>query len=194
MAKLVKLDKIYNGDLEQGDTSSMNLINTIKIVRMEIKMGEIQKGPRGIMQTSNQLFNEEFKRSKLEITEVEVLGINQDEVGLKVKVHNKERIKVKEVIQIYIKDVNSIYATLVPKLCAFKKIELDPYEQQIVEMKIAPQAFTIIDEKGDCYRDSNEFEIYISSTGMDNRSKTIIGREPVMKKIQFRNIVEEFDA
>ena len=156
-------------------------------------MGAIEKNPKRIIQKLKQLSDEELQYSKLEITEVEIIDIKQDEVVLKINVHNKTDVKVKEVVQIYIKDINSIYATFTPTLCSFRMVELDAMEQQTIEMKIAPQAFTIIDEKGDCYRDSNEFEIYISTAGIDNRSKTITGKDPIIKKIQFQSIVEELE-
>ena len=64
-------------------------------------MGEIEKNPKRIIQKLKQLSDEELQYSKLEITEVEIIDIKQDEVVLKINVHNKTDVKVKEVVQIH---------------------------------------------------------------------------------------------
>lgn len=148
-----------------------------------ITMGKVKEiGPN---------LNGRLDNGNIVIDEVEVLYKINEQVTLEIRLHNKTDIKVREVIQVYIKDLNSIYATFMPTLCTFKTIELEAREQRMIEMKICPEAFTIIDEKGDCYRDSNNFEIYISTTGIDSKSETITETNPIIKKIEFKSIIGE---
>lgn len=168
-------------------------------------MGEIQKktkilGPqikidgkeisKKLDDNSTGLFNERLSCVGVRVDEVE-MDKTLEKIKLKVRLHNEKVVKVKEIIQVYIKDINSIYASFTPVLGAFKAIELNGQEETTIEIDICPEAFMIIDEKGDCYRDSNEFEIYIS-VAADNSAERVMGEHSFIKKIHFQNIDEEF--
>lgn len=128
----------------------------------------------------------------IKVDGVEIIDKTQEEVKLKVRLHNEKTVKVKETIQVYIRDMNSIYASLKPTLCTSEVIELNGQEERTMEIDMRPEAFMIIDEKGDCYRDSNDFEVYISTTVANDEAEMGIGEHPFIKKIHFQNIVGEF--
>lgn len=125
--------------------------------------------------------------SIIKIEEVEIQVEGCEDLRLIVKLHNEREYEVEETVKVYIKDVNSIYAGYEPKLYKYRITRLNEQQQKTIEIEIHSEAFTITDEKGDCYRDSNEFEIYIC-TG-DIKNKKI--KNAIIKKIQFQSIAEE---
>lgn len=149
-------------------------------------MGERQNATKILMKEN---LDEQLNHAAIKIDDVEILDRTYEAFRLKVRVHNEGGLKVREFIKVYIKDTNSIYAASTPTLYTFEVIELNAYEEQIIKIDLHPEAFTIIDEKGDCYRDSNEFEIYICIDSTNNRK--LIREQAIIKQIRFQNIAEE---
>lgn len=146
-------------------------------------MGEGRSTTKALMKKN---LNEELNHVAIKIDDVEILDKTHEEIRLKVKVHNETGLKAREFIKVYIKDINSIYAASTPTLYTFEIVELNEHEEQIIKIDIHSEAFTIVDEKGDCYRDSNEFEIYICMDSTHN--KKLMRQQAVVKKIQFQNM------
>ncbi|WP_172674808.1 fibronectin type III-like domain-contianing protein [Cellulosilyticum ruminicola] len=122
------------------------------------------------------------KHQIVNISDVKIIDKTSQELSLEIKVHNKSRTKKMSVIKIYIRDINSIYAASIPNLYTFETVELEKDEEKTVTIKLNAEAFTIVDEKGDRYRDSNEFEVYICVESTYNKKHTI------RKKVQFQSM------
>ena len=118
----------------------------------------------------------------IKIESVEIVDKISQELGLRVKVYNEAEEEMAGIIKVYIKDMNSIYAASIPILYTFETVELGALEEQVITIKLYAEAFMIIDEKGDRYRDSNEFEIY---TCIEEGCKQ---KQSVKKKVQFQSI------
>ncbi len=160
-----------------------------RILTEEIVKDKIMINVKDNVTTSD--YDKKLEAGKVIIEQVHITYNFQDEVIVKVKVYNETDFKVKEEVQLYIKDLNSIYATCRPVLCACKEIELDAKQGEIVEIKILPEAFMIIDEKGYRYRDSNEFEVYIAINSINFKNKKTVEENSIIRKIRFRSILEE---
>lgn len=111
-----------------------------------------------------------------------------DEVKVEVTVHNNSDRMVKEVVQVYVKDLTSSYAVPNYSLAYFKSVELKENANMKLSFNLNPEAFTIVDDTGCRYRDSNYFKLYVGISGPDNRSTELTGRIPLSEEIQFTDI------
>lgn len=121
----------------------------------------------------------------IKIESVEIVDKTSQELSLRVKVYNEAEEEMSGIIKVYIKDMNSIYAASIPILYTFETVELGTLEEQTIMIKLYAEAFMIVDEKGDRYRDSNEFEIYTCIEEGCNQKQSI------KKKVQFQSMNEE---
>lgn len=106
-----------------------------------------------------------------------------EDIEVKVTMENKGDCKVEEVVQIYVKDINSKYAVLNYSLGAFKRISLDKGEQQEIILKIAKSAYEIVNDEGERYCDTDSIRLFIGISQPDKRSIELTGKVPIMKEI-----------
>lgn len=86
--------------------------------------------------------------------------------------NNTGKVKGSEVVQLYIKDVESSVDRPVKELKGFKKVILNPGEEQLVEFTIDKKALSFFDPKTkDWTAESGEFEILIGSSSQDIKLK-----------------------
>lgn len=118
--------------------------------------------------------------SKVEITEFWVNGEvdSKKNLRLKVRLKNTGDVDTKEVVQIYIKNHDSVYAPINPVLCGFKKVNINSNEEMECEIQIDSKAFLVVNEKGEKVLDSSSCTIYASVTGVDERSIELAGNSP----------------
>ncbi|RHW37474.1 beta-glucosidase [Lysinibacillus yapensis] len=84
-----------------------------------------------------------------------------------------------EVVQVYVGKLPTKVDTPSKQLAGFKKIELLPGKQELVEIKLDPKAFSYWDEENDEWvTPSGEVPIYVGSSSKDIRLKTIVAIEP----------------
>ena len=105
----------------------------------------------------------------------------EEEHGASVRavVKNCGNMETDEIIQVYIKCMDSAHAVPNPQLCAFKRIHLMPQEETEVVLPIAKRAFTVVDDNGKRYLDGRQFEIYTGVSQPDERSFELTGARPV---------------
>lgn len=103
----------------------------------------------------------DLRLAKKEITDQEVLKV-------RVRVKNTGKVKGKEIIQLYVKDVKSSVIRPEKELKGFVKIELAPGEEKEVEFELDKRAFAYynVDIK-DWYVETGEFEILIGKSSRD---------------------------
>lgn len=90
---------------------------------------------------------------------------------------NEGSIDASEVLQIYIKDLQSKNAVANHNLCGFKKVFLKSGEAKKIELAIPVSALTIVDEEGKKYIDSNQFCLYFGTSQPDKRSLELTQKE-----------------
>ena len=93
---------------------------------------------------------------------------DQDKLDLSFKVKNIGSTYGSEVAQIYVKDIKSTIFRPDKELKAFKKIYLQPGEEQTVQISLDARAFSFYNINiNDWYVESGEFELLIGSSSRD---------------------------
>lgn len=109
---------------------------------------------------------------------VEPVVLNED-IKIQVNVENKGDFGTEEVIQCYIKDLESKYAVPNYSLCGFKRIRLEPKEKKTINISIPFNSLKAVNENGEKILDSNQYNIYIGISQPDGRSKKLTGNSPI---------------
>lgn len=110
----------------------------------------------------------------------------EEVVHIQVQVTNEGVYAVEEVIQIYVKDEESIWAPPNPILCGFKRISLHPGEKKFVEINVEKQSLTVVDERGNRFIDGAGFVFYVGISQPDVRSIQLTGKKPVQCRITLK--------
>ena len=84
-----------------------------------------------------------------------------------------------DVLQIYIKNLDSPLAVPNPQLCGFVRVPLEGGEKRIVRVEIPDEAFMVVDEDGKRIFDGHRFVIYAGTSQPDQRSVSLTGKKPV---------------
>lgn len=111
-----------------------------------------------------------FKYNDLKLSSKD---INQnDKLLVKLSIKNTGDVNGSEVIQLYIKDIQSSIDRPVKELKGFKKVNLNPGEEKVVEFTIDQKALSFFDSKTkEWIAESGEFEILIGSSSQDIKLK-----------------------
>lgn len=100
-------------------------------------------------------------------------------LALKVTAHNDGKVDTDEVVQVYIKDLESPLAVANHSLCAFSRISLKAGESREISLTVAPAAFEVVDEHGERRLDSSRFRISVGLSQPDARSVALTGQKPL---------------
>lgn len=92
-----------------------------------------------------------------------------------VNVKNTGAMAGKTVAQVYVRDEESPFATLNPKLCAFTKVLLQPGEEKTVTLPLSADAFMSWDDDGVKACRSSAFTLYVADHQPDARSVALTG-------------------
>lgn len=109
--------------------------------------------------------------------ECETLSFNSNDQSVTVTVVNKGDYDTDEVIQLYIKDEESIWAVRNHKLCQFKRVHLKKGETRRIKMYLSEDDLTVIDDKGRRFVDSNKFTLYAGLCQPDSVSENLTGKK-----------------
>jgi beta-glucosidase len=82
-----------------------------------------------------------------------------------------------EVIQIYVKNKDSVFAPPNPILCAFEKVHFAAGEKKELTLRIPQRAFQIVDEEGVRRQDGTNFRFYAGISQPDARSAELTGKK-----------------
>ena len=96
---------------------------------------------------------------------------------VKAMVKNESQIDIEEVVQVYVKNTTSVYATKNPKLCGFKRIALNPLEEKEVEICLDNHTFEVINEEGEAIIDGKEYELFVGFGQPDRKTAELLGME-----------------
>ena len=121
--------------------------------------------------------------NKKEMTDDETLEI-------KVTIKNTGKVTGKEIVQLYVKDVESTVLRPQKELKAFEKIELKPGEEKIITFILEKRAFAYYNvEIKDWHVESGNFEILVGASTKDIKLKetVFVNSTVVIKKKFSRN-------
>ncbi len=116
-----------------------------------------------------------------EVKEAKVSGevTKESDIRVEVFLKNEGDTDTDEVVQIYIKDLDSKLAVPNYNLCAFKRISLKAGEEKKVEMMVPNRAMSVVDEEGERHIDSKNFKLFAGFSQPDERSRRLTGKETV---------------
>ncbi len=93
---------------------------------------------------------------------------DRDSLTLSVTVRNTGHVAGREVVQLYVRDVESSVVRPVKELKGFEKIELAPGESKVIVFTLDKRAFSFYNDKThDWFVESGDFEIMIGSSSRD---------------------------
>ncbi|MBU3200352.1 glycoside hydrolase family 3 C-terminal domain-containing protein [Clostridium estertheticum] len=129
-----------------------------------------------------------FEYSDISIDKKEMF--DNETLNIKVKIKNTGKITGKEIVQLYIKDVESTVIRPEKELRAFEKIELNPGQEKIITFILGKRAFAYYNvEIKDWHVDSGAFELLVGASSNDIKIKEVINVKStvVIKKKFSRN-------
>ena len=112
-------------------------------------------------------------------------GEDEENIALLVQVENKGTVDTGEVIQVYLKNLDSPYAVKNQSLCAFRRISLKAGEEKEVRLVIPKRAFEIVDEEGKRKMDGRRYRLFVGTSQPDERSFELTGTRPVKIELEF---------
>ena len=101
------------------------------------------------------------------------------DIMVTVAVTNRSNTATDEVVQIYIKALDSPYAPPNPRLCAFGRIRLSGQETRLADLRICSDAFCVINDQGEKQPGGRRFLVSAGLGQPDDRTKTLTGKECV---------------
>ena len=96
---------------------------------------------------------------------------------LTVTVANDGKYDTDEVVQVYIKDLDSEFATPHPSLCGFKRVHVAAGSETEVQINIDKRAFTSVNEDGERKIFGKNFRIFVGRQQPDSRSEELTGHK-----------------
>ncbi|MCH9275783.1 glycoside hydrolase family 3 C-terminal domain-containing protein [Bifidobacterium amazonense] len=100
-------------------------------------------------------------------------------------VENTGKRDEREVVQVYVKNLDSPLAPRNWQLAGFRPVELAVGERTQVTLPVDPDAFKVYDENGEQIVDGDRFEIYAGVSQPDARSVELLGFAPRSRTVEF---------
>lgn len=101
------------------------------------------------------------------------------DIEISVTVENAGKMDTGEVVQVYIKDMDSDLAVKNYSLCGFKRVYLKAGETKTLELTIGNRAMTVVDEEGERSITGKNFTLYAGVSQPDARSAELTETKPV---------------
>ena len=126
--------------------------------------------------------------SKVEINNLQVEEIINDfeTVKVSIDIKNVGQYDTDEVVQCYLKDLESKYAVLHHSLVGFKRVSLGKGESKTVSFELKRKEFEVVNDKGERILDSKKFKIFVGVSQPDARSVELLGISPLSKEINLK--------
>lgn len=121
---------------------------------------------------------------KAEVTEAALKNVptKESDIEIAVTVTNKGSVDIEEVIQLYIKDMDSPLAVRNYSLCGFKRISLKAGETRTIDMTVNNRAMMVVDEEGERSVEGKNFTLYAGISQPDDVSMRLTGTAPAVIK------------
>lgn len=118
---------------------------------------------------------------KVQVKEARVLNevTRESDIEVQVTAENRGNLRTEEVVQIYIKDLESPLAVRNYSLCAFGRVDLEAGESKTLTLRIPNRAMEVVDEQGNRHIDSKHFKLFAGISQPDKRSEELTGEKSV---------------
>lgn len=103
---------------------------------------------------------------------------------ISVEIENKSNMELGEVVQIYIKDMDSTYATTNGKLCGFARVNVPAGGKVSVAVPMDKDAFTVVNDAGQRLVDGKKFTVSVGFGQADARTKALTGKDAVIFTVE----------
>ena len=110
--------------------------------------------------------------------EIQQTGIREN-LTVMVKVMNRSDAAAEEVLQVYVKNLDSEYAAPNAGLCAFTRIFLPGKESKYVTLDIDKDSFTVINSEGERTTECRRFMVSVGFGQPDMRTRTLTGKDNI---------------
>lgn len=108
--------------------------------------------------------------------DVVVTDLESNREKAKVTAVNRGNAATDEVIQLYIKDLESADAPTNPILCGFRRVHLAAGESKTLEIPLDSMAFTVVNQKGQRISGSGHWKLYAHIGQPDARTEELTGK------------------
>lgn len=115
---------------------------------------------------------------------------SDSDIHIEALVVNYGNCDVEDVIQVYIKDLDSENAVINYSLCAFKRIKIASGEECKLVLSVANRSMECIDDNGERSILSKRFNLYVGTSQPDQRSLELTGKRPVLLELVVGRMVE----
>jgi len=135
----------------------------------------------------------DFEYSELKLSADSFAADEEAEIKLSAKIKNTGKVKGTEVVQLYLKDLESSVSVPKYELRGVERVELTPNEAKTVEFKLKPRDFALINEDGKAVLETGEFEVYLGGSQPDSYSQQLTGKETLKSQITVKGKNVEFE-
>ncbi len=101
-----------------------------------------------------------------------------------VTVTNKSSVAIEEVVQVYLKALDSPYAPTNPRLCAFSRVHLNGGETRKIDLKLCEDAFLVVNEEGKKVSGGSRFQISAGLGQPDARTRELTRKECISFRVE----------
>lgn len=117
----------------------------------------------------------------VQVEKAEVVRMDEatDDVTVHVTVKNAGDIATGDVVQIYVKDLESPFAVPNHSLCAFARVFLKAGESAEMDMTVSGNAFLAVNEDGAFVKGGGSYAFYVGTGQPDSRTAALTGKKCV---------------
>lgn len=119
----------------------------------------------------------------VQVENVETAGEAGD-VQLDICVKNHGACETEDVVQVYVKDMDSVYEVKNSRLCGYQRVKLQPGEEKNISIFLPKEVFYVVNEQGERLLDGKHFRLSVGTSQPDERSRELTGKDPVFIEIQ----------
>jgi Beta-glucosidase-related glycosidases len=116
---------------------------------------------------------------KVKVTDASIQAIDTEKVVVTAKLKNVGEVLTEDVVQVYLKNLESQYAVTNVSLCGFKRVSLNKGEEQEVQLAIPMKSFHVYNNEGTRIIDGSNYELYVGTSMPDERSVELTGEMPI---------------
>lgn len=118
----------------------------------------------------------------IQVENVQITGGSgeiQENVQLNIRVKNYGTYATEDVIQVYVKDMDSVHEVKNSRLCGYQRVSLQPGEEKNISLSLTQKAFCVVNEKGERHQEGKHFRIFVGTSQPDERSRELTGKSPI---------------
>lgn len=120
-----------------------------------------------------------YGRAKVLSAEVAEKEEGTGEYVICADIKNEGDFDIEEVLEVYVKKMDSSNDTPNPSLCAFKRTALLAGEGKEIRIALKNSAFTVVNEEGKRLVEGTHFRFYVGFSQPDARSEELMGEKPL---------------